>query len=510
MKVATGKSASSASRARGGVPFNKVSEPSADGRKRILIVDDSLVFRKTTAFKLKKFGYETLVAEDGPAAIQQIRSRPDLILLDLNFPPDVAHGGGVPWDGPLILSWLRRMHDAQHIPVIVVTGADWDEYSERCEDAKVVDVFVKPIDHAALVSAIRKALNEEVAPPKEQTDSPKPKAERPAELGKNRSGPAQPQPEPAAAAEVIGTNPTRKRILLVDDESDWRYMGALYLTECGHEVFTAANTQETLQQAAAVKPDLVVLDLKLADESGEALMKLLATVHPELPVLIYTGRELTDTEAQSLLDQGAAYCLKKGTMDDLITTVGKALLPQVAEPELQSENGPLGGQLLPVNPSEAGVLEGSTLSPNQAVADTNEVPRPEANSPESAVVASSTGSVLIISENEEFSSVARSYLESQSFPVAGIVRDAEFAGPIAAAETEFIIYDLAMTALHVEQFYRALESARPQLCRRVIFITNDRVHPKEDGFVRKIKGLSLWQPFPLSDLLEALQTIRSQ
>src|SRR5882672_5079893 len=77
------------------------------GRKVILVVDDNLVFQKAMLMKLRAQGYDVMTAEDGSAALAAIRRlQPDLILLDINFPPDVANGGGIGWDGFLILRWL--------------------------------------------------------------------------------------------------------------------------------------------------------------------------------------------------------------------------------------------------------------------------------------------------------------------------------------------------------------------------------------------------------------------
>ena len=81
--------------------------------KKILIVDDNEVILKTLSLKLTSAGYAVLTAIDGSAAVAAARrDKPDLILLDLSFPPDVAHGGGVPWDGFLIINWLRRIDEA--------------------------------------------------------------------------------------------------------------------------------------------------------------------------------------------------------------------------------------------------------------------------------------------------------------------------------------------------------------------------------------------------------------
>ena len=83
--------------------------------KTILVVDDDLVIQKTVSAKLTRAGYRVLTATDGPAAITIVRvHRPDLILLDFNFPPDVSHGGVPSWDGLDILYWLRNLKGAEH------------------------------------------------------------------------------------------------------------------------------------------------------------------------------------------------------------------------------------------------------------------------------------------------------------------------------------------------------------------------------------------------------------
>jgi len=134
--------------------------------KTILVVDDNLVIVKTLAFKLKSAGYEVITATDGGAAVAAARKeKPDLILLDLSFPPDVGHGGGVPWDGFLIMNWLRRMDEARNIPVIVITGGDPVQLEKKSFDAGAVAFFHKPIDHEGLLSAIRRTLGESTSPP---------------------------------------------------------------------------------------------------------------------------------------------------------------------------------------------------------------------------------------------------------------------------------------------------------------------------------------------------------
>src|SRR5215467_7159079 len=115
-----------------GPRIHRASKAHVKRPRKILVVDDNKVVLTTTSGKLKAAGYDVLTAEDGGSAIRQARQlQPHLILLDLNFPPDVGHGGGIPWDGLLILSWLRRNDGMEKIPVIVVTGGDLEKYKDR-------------------------------------------------------------------------------------------------------------------------------------------------------------------------------------------------------------------------------------------------------------------------------------------------------------------------------------------------------------------------------------------
>src|SRR5690242_14187037 len=131
------------------------------GRKVILIVDDNPVFQKAMLMKLRAHGYDVMTAEDGSSALGAIaRLKPDLILLDINFPPDVANGGGLAWDGFLILRWLRRTREAGNVPVIAVTGGDLNLYREHCKEVGIVDLLPKPVDHELLVTKIRTVLQQ--------------------------------------------------------------------------------------------------------------------------------------------------------------------------------------------------------------------------------------------------------------------------------------------------------------------------------------------------------------
>lgn len=265
--------------------------------KKVLIVDDSQIILKTLSNRLRAEGYTVLTSTDGGNAVSTVRKeRPDIILLDINFPPDVAHGGGVAWDGFLILNWLRRMDEAVNTPVIVITGEDPSRLKNRFLAAGVSAYYQKPIDCDALVAEMHKLMF--------------PNATQTAENG---------------------ALTTAKKILFIDDENDWRFMATIYLKESGYEVLTASNGQDAVAQAQVAKPDLMLLDLHLSGESGLDVMKLLKQKAPKVPILLYTGRDHDDETVSLMLRQGAYGYLRKGTMGEMLQAVQNALgTPQLS------------------------------------------------------------------------------------------------------------------------------------------------------------------------------------
>lgn len=125
-------------------------------RKKILVVDDDPVVLKALSIKLNARGYDALTATDGALAVSYVRKeKPDLILLDLSFPPEVA---GVPWDGFSIMEWLTRLDETIRIPIIVITGGEPAKYEQRAKATGATAFFHKPVDHEGLFAMIEQAL----------------------------------------------------------------------------------------------------------------------------------------------------------------------------------------------------------------------------------------------------------------------------------------------------------------------------------------------------------------
>ena len=123
---------------------------------KVLVVDDDPVILKTVGVKLSKAGFEVVTGHDGAEAITTARKEhPDVIVLDINFPPDVA----VTWDGIGVMKWLRRMENGQTPPIIIITGIQQEHLREKALAAGALAFFQKPIDNDGLIALINKTLD---------------------------------------------------------------------------------------------------------------------------------------------------------------------------------------------------------------------------------------------------------------------------------------------------------------------------------------------------------------
>jgi DNA-binding response OmpR family regulator len=79
------------------------------------------------------------------------------------------------------------------------------------------------------------------------------------------------------------------RLLLVDDEGEFRLAAGQALRRQGFQVSEAESGERALEMIQAHRPEVVILDLKMGGMDGIATLTELRRVDPGLPVLILTG-----------------------------------------------------------------------------------------------------------------------------------------------------------------------------------------------------------------------------
>ena len=114
-------------------------------------------------------------------------------------------------------------------------------------------------------------------------------------------------------------------ILVVDDEEQIRELISIYLRKQGFEVASAGTSEATLASLRQRIPDLVVLDIGLADEDGLRLLVDIKKEQPSTKVIMLTGMGFVEDLLQEAVQKGAdGYVSKVLPLDELMMAIQRA------------------------------------------------------------------------------------------------------------------------------------------------------------------------------------------
>lgn len=115
-----------------------------------------------------------------------------------------------------------------------------------------------------------------------------------------------------------------KRVLVIEDNQDFRDLIAHWLREAGYAVDVAADGQRGLELQRKAPADLVVTDIFMPDKDGIETIFELRKEYPAAKIIAMTGREsVTSFDALPVASElGAARSFKKPfDLDDLVKAV---------------------------------------------------------------------------------------------------------------------------------------------------------------------------------------------
>jgi CheY-like chemotaxis protein/CHASE3 domain sensor protein len=217
------------------------------GSRVVLIIEDDLNFAQVVYELVHELDFLALIApsaEEGLALAE--RHGPSAIVLDVGLPDR---------SGLSVLDSLKHHPSTRHIPVHMVSGAD---YSQTALEMGAAGYAIKPVKRDDLVQALQH----------------------------------------------LETKFTQKlrRVLVVEDDDVHRESTCRLLAGDDVETVGVATAAAALQQLDSSRFDCVVLDLNLPDSSGlELLEEMSRKEHYSFPpVIVYTGRSLDRDQEQAL------------------------------------------------------------------------------------------------------------------------------------------------------------------------------------------------------------------
>ena len=110
------------------------------------------------------------------------------------------------------------------------------------------------------------------------------------------------------------------KILVADDELTVREILSKFFTEKDYIVETAVNGREAIAKLETYKPDIVLLDLKMPDMSGEDVLCYIDEKDIKVGVIIITGHPGA-LKNERLLEKTYDYIVKPFDLDYLNSTV---------------------------------------------------------------------------------------------------------------------------------------------------------------------------------------------
>jgi DNA-binding NarL/FixJ family response regulator len=112
------------------------------------------------------------------------------------------------------------------------------------------------------------------------------------------------------------------RVMVVDDHPMWRDAVARDLAEAGLEVVaTASNGEEALRRAAAARPDVVVVDLRLPTMTGVEVTRELVRADPSVRVLVLSASGERDDVLAAVKAGATGYLVKSASRDEFLAAV---------------------------------------------------------------------------------------------------------------------------------------------------------------------------------------------
>lgn len=247
--------------------------------RRILIVDDSAVFRTSMKKILASMNAEIILAQDGQEGLDvALQEKFDIVVSDIDMPKI---------NGIELCRSLKQIPSTQGIPVVMVSTFDSDSDVDKGFQAGASAYLSKYEIKDRLLDTVENVLSK-------------------SKFKRNRL------------------------VMVVDDSKVVRRIVAKGLAEAGFRVITAENGKKALNLLDTIQPDLILTDIEMPNING---FEFCGTVHtnPELstvPIVAMSSKTDRGYMKRMLQNGASAYLCKPFNIDELVILVEKMLSDQ--------------------------------------------------------------------------------------------------------------------------------------------------------------------------------------
>lgn len=120
-------------------------------------------------------------------------------------------------------------------------------------------------------------------------------------------------------------NGTSIRVLVVDDEADFRNLMSFWLESKGYKVITASDGKAAIDLVKDKKADIVFMDLRMPIMDGVDALKAIRTFDASTPIIIISSY-IADPKIQEARSHGMSGVFYKGADFDASLPLLEAVL----------------------------------------------------------------------------------------------------------------------------------------------------------------------------------------
>ncbi len=132
----------------------EIKQPKADGKRRLLLVEDVYINRVLAETVLTEAGFTVESVTDGCYAVDAVRERPagyyDLVLMDIQMPV---------MNGYEATRAIRALDNGASLPILALSANAREEDKKRSLESGMNGHIAKPFETAGLVSRINEQIN---------------------------------------------------------------------------------------------------------------------------------------------------------------------------------------------------------------------------------------------------------------------------------------------------------------------------------------------------------------
>jgi len=120
------------------------------------------------------------------------------------------------------------------------------------------------------------------------------------------------------------------KILIVDDDPDFLKLMEARISSWGYDVSLARSEPQAIELVKKDKPDMVILDYRLPDKDGVAVLKEIRMIDEKMPVVMLTAYPQESTQQDAGKLGISAFVPKLSSFQDMHTSL-KAVIDMVSK-----------------------------------------------------------------------------------------------------------------------------------------------------------------------------------